>query len=102
MTTTQPAGLALDDPARLLETLDRVALTGLTDRITVQITGPASPEPCTECPDGLPGDVVVHWGYARPCYTDWVCHAHLKWFLGVHVRHDRARPVVDIPAAVIA
>lgn len=100
MTTTQPAPLPLDDLHRINDALDRIALTGLVEQVTVQITGPAEPEPCTECGD--PGDLTVHWGYAQACYADWLCYSHLRRFLGIRVRHDKARPVVDIPAAVLS
>lgn len=99
MTTTAPAPLALDDLHRINDALDRVAALELGDRVTVQISGPAEPEPCVECAD-TDGDLVVHWGYAQACYPDWVCHGCLRRFLAIHVRHDKARPVVDIPAAL--
>lgn len=100
MTTTQPApALALDDLHRINDTLDRIAALDLGDTVTVQISAAADLEPCTECGD--PGDVTVHWGYAQACYRDWLCHSHLARFLTIHVRHDKARPVIDIPAAVI-
>lgn len=91
--------LALDDLARINDALDRVRDLNLGDKITVQISGPAEPERCVEdC--GADGDLLVHWGYAQACYADWLCLGCLRRFLAIHVRHDKARPVVDIPASL--
>lgn len=98
MTATTPA-FALDDLHRINDALDRVAALELGDRITVQISGAADTEPCVEdC--GADGDLLVHWGYAQACYRDWLCTGCLRRFLTIHVRHDKARPVVDIPAVL--
>lgn len=100
MTTTQPAPLAIDDLYRINDALDRIAALDLGDRIAVQMSGAAEPEACTECGDV--GDLVVHWGYSQACYEDWRCYAHLGRFLTMRLRHDQARPVVDIPAVIDA
>lgn len=103
------AGLTLDDLHRINDLADLLTGAIVDGDIRVRITPGSADDhldPCVECepdpPSGIrvPGDVVVHWGHARPVYADPVCRGHLRRFLRIHVRHDQAQPVVDIPAQV--
>lgn len=109
MTTTQPTvdQFTADDMYRIEDLADRLAGALTDNEITVRIIGPADLDACTECsaPDAaerIAGDVVVHYGHARPIYTAHVCASCLRRFLAIRARHDQARPVVDIPAAVLS
>lgn len=97
--------LTCDDIYRIEGLAHRLAGALADDEIRVRIVGAVDMQACEMCPPDAPGericgDVIVHYGHARPVYPAHVCAAHLGRFLAVRVRHDHARPRVDIPAVL--